>query len=466
LNLAGALRAAVLLAAALAVYANALPASFQFDDWNTIVDNPRVHAWSAWWASMPGIRPLLKATWVANWTLAPDTLAARTIAMRATNLALHVANAWLVLALGARWLAACGLDAAHARRAAFVAALIFVLHPAQTEAVTWISGRSVSLMALAMLLALAAQTAVGTAPTPARRRMAQGVAVIAFVAALAVKEHAWTLPLAAWLVARIAPGATARRAWRDTAPLWAVTVAALAVVFATPDYWRLLGNALATRSLGSNLLTQIDGQWYLLVRVALGLHTNLDPDLPVHAAWSAPLLAKATVLALSFAAALVQWRRRCWVAFGALWCAIHLAATNTVLPRLDVANDRQLYLALAGLAWIVAVPLTARTPGRDDGVGRVVSAAAIALLCVVAAAATVRRNADYATEVTLWSATAVASPYKPRVWNNLGFAWHAAGDLDAARRAYDRAIALDPDDPRPRINRALVDAGEAPSLRQ
>jgi tetratricopeptide (TPR) repeat protein len=447
--------------AILAVYAAALDASFQFDDWNVIVDNPRVHGRAAWWASMPGIRPLLKLSYVANWTLAGESLAARAFAMRVTNVAIHAANAGLVLWLARRWLAQWGLDAAHAHRAAVLAALLFALHPAQTEAVTYVSGRSVSLMATAMLLALRAQVRATQAATTVERRGWWLVAALLYVAALAIKEHAWTLPLAAWLVARAAPGAATRDAWRATTALWVVTAAALVAVFATPDYWRLLGHALDTRPLGANLLTQIDGQWYLLVRVALALHTNLDPDLPVHAAWSGRLFAQALVLAIAFGVALAQWRRRRWLAVGAAWCAIHLAATNTVLPRLDVANDRQLYLALAGLAWVVAVPLTARRDGAHDAMRTAVAV----LLCVTLAAATVRRNADYATEVTLWTATVRASPGKARAWNNLGWALHTTGRVSDAARAYSRAIALDPEDPRPRINLQLVEDGLPPSVR-
>ena len=51
---------AALAALVFAVWWPALGASFQFDDFNVIVGNPRVHSLSAWLASMPGIRPLLK----------------------------------------------------------------------------------------------------------------------------------------------------------------------------------------------------------------------------------------------------------------------------------------------------------------------------------------------------------------------------------------------------------------------
>ena len=74
-------------------------------------------------------------------------------------------------------------------------------------------------------------------------------------------------------------------------------------------------------------------------------------------------------------------------------------------------------------------------------------------------AATIARNRDYRTEVALWEATAVASAHKARVWNNLGYAHHVAGNLGQARAAYERALQLDPDHVKARYNlEALLEA--------
>src|SRR5688572_1298014 len=125
----------------------ALPASFQFDDWNVIVNNSRVHSLAAWWQSMPGIRPLLKLTYALNASLALEPFGFRLI-----NVCIHALNAslvwWLLRERGMR----SGLLPADAQRAALLSALVFALHPVQTEAVTYISGRSSSLAACFCLL--------------------------------------------------------------------------------------------------------------------------------------------------------------------------------------------------------------------------------------------------------------------------------------------------------------------------
>ena len=75
--LAGALLAAVVIV----VWWPALGASFQFDDWNVIVRDPRVQSPAAWLDSMPGIRPLLKLSFALN-----HALDAGPAAFRAFNL--------------------------------------------------------------------------------------------------------------------------------------------------------------------------------------------------------------------------------------------------------------------------------------------------------------------------------------------------------------------------------------------
>lgn len=108
-----------------------------------------------------------------------------------------------------------------------------------------------------------------------------------------------------------------------------------------------------------------------------------------------------------------------------------------MLPRLDIANDRQLYLALIGPALLLARTIGTRLPARA-------AAGLVSVLCVVLAAATVARNADYRNEISLWQATVEASPNKARAWNNLGYAHRLAGDADAARAAFVRALQIDP----------------------
>jgi hypothetical protein len=144
-------RIALIVLVTVAAYANGLPGAFQFDDWNVIVHNPAVHSFAAWWETMPGIRALLKATYVANWVVWPNP-----VGFHLVNIAIHAANTFLVYLLMQRLLPLMDIRATAACSLAFWIAVVFALHPAQTESVTYISGRSGSLMASFYFLAILA----------------------------------------------------------------------------------------------------------------------------------------------------------------------------------------------------------------------------------------------------------------------------------------------------------------------
>jgi tetratricopeptide (TPR) repeat protein len=416
---------ALLAGAVLVAYANALGGAFQFDDYTVIVDNPAVWSLEAWAASMPGIRPLLKLTYALNWSTGLGAAG-----FHAVNVLCHVTAALLVMRLCRRVVPASPGLAPLTGPMAFTASLIFALHPVQTEAVTYLSGRSMSLMAALYLGAVVVQLASGGF-------LAGRVASAAlFALALATKETAVTLPAALILLDR-ALGTPWRESLRRTLSHWVVLGAALLAGLATPGYGRLLAFSLSIRTVAENLLTQIDGIGYLLTRPLLLLRTNIDPPLDVQTSLTLALAVQGGLLLLSLAAGVVLFRRSAALGAAVLWLFLHLAPTNSVLPRLDVANDRQLYLALLGPALLAAAAIW-------RGLPRAGAVAATCTLALVLAAATVVRNADYRTEVALWTATVRGSPQSARAWNNLGYACQLAGDVAAAREAYERALALDP----------------------
>lgn len=430
-------------AAALLAWVSGIDGVFQFDDFNVIVDNPAVHSWAAWWASMPGIRPLLKASYTFNVTLGGSLPGFHLV-----NGGLHLVNALLVRRIVERLLLGTGMVAGRCRHSALWSAILFAVHPAQTEVVTYLSGRSNALMALFLFAAVLAHAHAWESTAPKRWRL---LGAVAFLAALAAKESAWSLPLIVAACERIAGRADWRETFTRTAALWSVLVLLGLAVLIVPGYGRLLDASLATRTLGRNLLAQVDGLWYLVSGPLTGTALNIDPDLRVSPVLGAGGMAKACAMLAAVGGVWYAGRSRPWLRLGLLWFGSALAATNSVLPRIDIANDRALYVPLVGAAWLlVALVETSLRPRPALVLGSVV---VVALL-----AATTLRNRDYRSEVALWTATARASPAKARVWNNLGYSLERAGRTEGARVAYRRALALDPGDVKARTNLELMDA--------
>jgi tetratricopeptide (TPR) repeat protein len=427
----------LLLAATLLAHGNALGGAFQFDDYRVIVDNPGVHGLAAWAADPVGIRPLLRLTYALNWSVDP-----RPAGFILVNLLLHAGSA----ALAFRLLGRLGSG----ERPALAAALLWAVHPAGTEAVAYVCGRSTSLMAVLVLGSLLAHARARDAARPGPWRAAS---LLLFLLACLAKETALALPLAVLLFEICAPPRRdGRGALRAAAPMLAVAALLAAGVLLHPRHRALLAYSFDLRPAWLNLAGQVQGVGHLLGVWVRPWTLNIDPGLPVPQAWTPALgVGAAALLAPLIAAAFALRRHPAW-AFGPLWAAAFLLATNSLIPRLDVVNDRQLYLPGLGLAWLAALALERAGRARPWLLGA---------LLIVLGLLTARRDLDYRSEATLWRASLRANPRNPRAHTNLGWALGLAGDRAGAAACYRRALALDPDHAQARSNLEALE-GVAP----
>jgi tetratricopeptide (TPR) repeat protein len=420
----------LLLAGAVGVvYLNSFRGVFQFDDYNVIVDNGGVHSWSAYLAGLPrGIRPLLKFTYTLNWTSGLGLFGFHLV-----NVGLHAANAAMLFLLASRM-----GGPSVPRFAALLPALLFAVHPVQTEAVTYISGRSVSLMAffyLGSLLAYLRGRERGS------RLLLHVASPILFLLAAASKEVALTLPFALILCEAARRERTGwKEAFRAQAVHWGLLAALAVLLLAHAGYGRLLEACFGIRGAAANLLTQVHGIGYLLSRLVMPHALNIDPDLPAFSGASPVLLPEALLIAALLAAGILGLRKRSLAGFGILWFFLHLVPTNSFIPRLDVANERQLYLAAWGL--FLAVAAGTDLLREKQGAWRVMAVCAV--LVFTLGVLTVYRNTAYRSEVALWEDSVRKSPGKARGWNNLGYAYQQAGRIRDAEGAYLRALRIDP----------------------
>jgi hypothetical protein len=327
-----------------------------------------------------------------------------------------------------------------------VTALLFAVHPIQTESVTYICGRSSSLMALfylAGLLAYARGRSFG------RKTQLYVLTPALFVMALAVKETAVTFP-AVLLLWELFCGGNCKGSFRRQWPTWAVLFGAALFFLLHGSYLEEMQTSAELSKLPGNAATQLLAFAYLMRQWALPLWLNIDPDLPiVH-----DISGAAGSLAFSFAMVtlvLACWRRRPWISFALLWAGLHLMALYLFLPRVDVANERQMYPA----GWPLFLALTIEMALWLRPLPFRLAAAALLLAF---AGLTVARNQVYANEITLWQDTAAKSPHKARVHNNLGYAYLLADRRDEARREIAIALQIDPQQIQSRFNLERLNA--------
>lgn len=426
----------IIIVAIFIVYLNSFWGIFQFDDYNVIVYNPDIHTWHSWLNNLGhGIRPLLKFTYTLNWTSGIGIFGFHLL-----NISIHIINALMIYFLSIRFMGRfTGITSG--RHAAFITAILWALHPVQTEAVTYISGRSTSLMCMFYLGSFWAYIH-GTGGKG--RLWVYLISPLFFIMAVLTKEVALTLPfvLLLWEI-------TNHREIDFTAIIrkqavhWMLFCIMLGTFIIHSNYGRLLKYSFGIRGVGENLLSQINGISYLLTRLFMIHRLNIDPDLPVVSQWTLLISLKAILLSVLIIIGMLSIKRRPWLSFGILWFFLHLIPGNSIIPRLDIANERQLYLPIWGIFIIIGIGISRFMNAIHERY--IFKQAAIIMLILILGFFTVKRNFVYWSETALWEDTAIKSPMKARVYNNLGYAYALDGRINDAKDAYVKALTLKPD---------------------
>jgi len=452
-------------------YENALDAGFVYDDLVNITQRSSLRwtranlaSWVAAIADSPSKRPVALATFGLQYRFGLGD--ARSF--HAINVAIHLANgllawalAWLVLARAAR-LRAPGERAPRSLAAvAFVAALVFVVHPVQTQSVTYVVQRMSSLSATFHLLALIAYVLARRSPSSGRRALLFAGGLFAFGCGLGSKETAAVAPVAAWLYEWYFERDLSREFLRQSAIaaifVGAPTAVAGYVMLEMSGYQPFANypekdfTALERLWSEPRVLALYASQlvWPAPSRLSL-LH-----DIEVSRGWLEPpttLPAIAAVLAALAGCAMLARRHRV-ASFGIAFWFLELAMESTVLP-LALAMEHRHYLPLFGASLAVA------SVGADVLRSRPRLAMSLAGVAISALAlATHARNEVWQTPERIWLDVLSKYPNEFTALVNLGFDLSNERRYAEALAAFERANALRPDDTRIATNLGTALAG-------
>ncbi len=436
--------AVVLAALGAAVYANSLGLPFVFDDRAAILDNPHVRSlWPLSQALSAPPRSILTGRPVVSLSLAMNhavgSLDPR--GYHAVNLALHVLAALVLLGIVGRTLEGPRLARefrGSGHGLALAVAAIWLVHPLETEAVTYVTQRTELLMGLFVLLTLF--SAVRGWPA---------ASVLCCALAVGCKETAAAAPLLVVLYDRVflfpSLAAAVRARWRLYAGLGAT--------------WGLLAASLLLlprhESVGfGHGITAWEYARTQLAVLARYLRLAFWPDALCvdHGVWVAStareIVPGALLAGMLVAGTVVALRRARPVGFLGAWFLVLLAPTSSVVPIVtEVMAERRMYLPLAAVVTLVVVGgrrLLGRAVASERG-RRIAGTALVATTVVVLGLLTVRRNRDYTTEVGLWRDVVRKRPENARAHNNLASLLLHQGDLDGAAAAVAAALELRPD---------------------
>ena len=428
------------------VYANAFSGDFQYDDYSSILSNVHLTNWETFAEHLDHmVRPLLHATFLVDRSLYGNNPAGYHL----LNLLLHLGSGLLVYRILTR---AATAETTHVP---FWTALLFLIHPIQTETVTYISGRASGLMAFCYLLALFLYIkAANDTSSQVIGWCYRAGAGLCFILSVASKEPAVTFPLALLLwdvvVRRLRGSALRAAVVSHQSPFWLISVGIGILAWRHPRYADLAQFSLNIRPLWDNLLSESHASAYALALLFTPWNQSFDHDLPVfHSLTQWPLPLDILLLSITAGAGMLLWRRVPLVAFGIGWCCVQLLPTN-LIPRNDLLSERNLYLASIGVLLVLVFLgsqftrwlVTVFQPPRPVPAG--VGTIALALICCLCVF-TYQRNALYRDPVLLWSDTVEKSPQKARPHNNLGHAYLLQDDWERAIEEFRIAAQLDPD---------------------
>ena len=426
------LAAAVLVLAVLAVNAPTLDYGFVYDDQAVVLD--RAPFWEQGWAGFFGQRQWGTGRHVAALSFdlnRSDPPSARPYHL--TNTALAVVLTLLVFAL-ARSL---GMQAG-----AFVAALLFAVHPTHTDAVVSIIGRAETMAALCTV-AIVLLHARGYPP----RRLGLGVAALLMLAGLGSKENAAVAVLLIGLYDAVLGSPLEGRA--RLAPYAALAVGALGWLainaghFGSLDPIAYVDNPLAFMATYERVPRAALVLWRYLGLVLLPV--GLVPD-RAYAATDPELRAGIVALiALAVAAAGLWMLRRRFprATFCMAWFPVSFAATANLLYPIGVVMAERLLL-LPSVGPLLAIGLL-----FDSALSR--GRAVRWVAWPVAALATLTLAFAYDARARVWSddmhyhrVAAMESPRSAKAHYNLGLALARAGNFVAAETSFRRALSIYP----------------------
>jgi tetratricopeptide (TPR) repeat protein len=402
---------------------------FVFDDLPWIVDNDDLeHLWPPWAAARGTARPLLFFTLAINFAisgLAPWSY-------HVVNVAIHLSTALLLYGSLRRTLQIEGiakyLRRVHPRDLAGGTALLWVVHPLTSQAVTYVIQRGESLASLLYVLCFyALLRSVSIAEDGLRRQGAWwALIVLSWWAAMATKQIAVTLPVVLLLFDMLILTGIWRETWRKRRVLYLALGAPVVAV---------LSGLLLTNP--ARLVAQVRGDAedfgridYLISQPGVILHylqlviwprpLMMDHGWPVS---DGPQWALLLFIFLILAGVVYGLVRRRRLMFVGVWFAGILAPTSSLVPLRDLLVEHRMYLPLVAplflLGWLGStLPSTARRW-------------VLALAVLALAATTFARNQDYHSELALFAGATEQTQNAKRFYNlQLEFVIDEGGVLD------------------------------------
>jgi hypothetical protein len=355
------------------IYSNTFDASFHFDDTPSIVENYAVHRFDLSEIFLKSPRPVLDITFAINYYFGKLNV----FGYHLVNLTLHIANGillyfilfWTINRINP-------INSTNSInyinfRIPLYASLIFISHPIQTQAVTYIASRSSVLATTFYLLALLffikafMQKEKGEGPLMQPSKLYVGGAFIASCLAMGTKQIAATLPamLLIYDFYFISEGNLKKLKSHYKSHLLMFSTISITIYLSFSGIRQFISFDYAqgipmpqTEPVTSfqYFLTQLHVISYYIKLLFIPTNLNLDYDWPITRSIDFQTVLYFLMLAMLVFIAVFLFRRAKLMSFGIIWFFVTLSVTSSFIVIYDVIFEHRLYLPSVGFVTVCA----------------------------------------------------------------------------------------------------------------
>jgi tetratricopeptide (TPR) repeat protein len=340
----------------------------------------------------------------------------------------------------------------------FFTALLWMVHPLQTQSISYIVQRMNSMAAMFYILSLLLFIKFRIANVPKKKWILLGGCILSGFLALGTKENAATLPFFIFLYEwfffqKLSIHWLKRHAFTLTAIV--ITFALVAGLYIGINQLEKidLGYSLRDFTVSQRLLTELR---VVIFYVSLLFwpqpsRLNLDHDFSLsHSLFQPPATAICLVIILASIILAIYFARRDRLSsFCVIWFLGNLVIESSVIG-LELVFEHRTYLP-SMLAILLAVVVVLRVI-KLQWLG-------IGILCMAAVLGSIwtfQRNQVWTDEIALWRDCVKKSPQKARAYNNLALALAGKGNFNDAITNYRVALKLKPDYARAHYNLGVI----------
>jgi Flp pilus assembly protein TadD len=436
-------------------YINSFSGAFVFDDFE-IANNVAVRQlwppWQAMFAPQNISRPLIGLSLAINYAISGLDV----WSYHALNLAVHLLAALALFGIVRRTLLSEPLRERFGRHSfglALVTAVIWMIHPLQTQSMTYVIQRCESIMGLFYLVSF--YCAVRSYDWR-RKGWWYAAAIAASAAGMLSKQVMVTAPLLILLHDSLFLSGSIQNALRTRWALYLGLASTWGVLIATT----IASPLNPTAGFAVHAITPLN---YFVSEFGVVVHylrLSLWPDtLVIDYGWpqatsAGEILPYAAVLLVLAGATCWSLIRRRPDGFLGAWFFVVLSVTSSVMPFEDLAFEHRMYLPLAAVVAFVVIggfALVNRvvsrfcsTEHRRTELVRLVSMSLVAIMVGSLISLTLKRNVDYQSQMAIWSDVVNKRPDNWRGHSNLGFWLMENDNREAAGEQFAEALRLKP----------------------